>query len=98
MSHPCGGHHQDDNMLTHTFSCSTTGTNVFPPSDKPYYRTGLWVCAAACLAIVALSISLSLWIIRENKQLDREEAQAAEGNDKDSVEGQVQQRQHRCVW
>ena len=53
------------------------GTNVFPDSQKPFYRQGMWISAAFCLLITVLSISLSLILIRENRKIARAE-QAAE--------------------
>jgi hypothetical protein len=47
------------------------GTNMFPSSQAPLYRTGSWVCCAFALlsAAVALTQSLLLWL--ENRKLDR---------------------------
>ncbi|KAF7188738.1 putative transporter [Pseudocercospora fuligena] len=48
------------------------GTNVFPESEKPRYTKGLWISAAMCLMVAAVAVVLSLWIIHENRQLDKE--------------------------
>ncbi len=47
------------------------GTNVFPPSDAPYYRKGMWVSCASCLMVGFLSISFSLLLWRENRKMDK---------------------------
>lgn len=48
------------------------GTNVFPASEAPYYRKGMWISAAFCLFEAFLCVSLSLILIRENRQMERE--------------------------
>ncbi|RMZ91299.1 hypothetical protein DV736_g1452, partial [Chaetothyriales sp. CBS 134916] len=47
------------------------GTNVFPESEKPYFRKGMWISASFCLFIAFLSASLSLLLIYENRQMER---------------------------
>lgn len=59
------------------------GTNIFPESEKPLYRKGLWVSAAMCLMVAVLAVLLELWIGYEKRvmlkgenheeQLQREE-------------------------
>ncbi|KAJ5103883.1 hypothetical protein N7532_004412 [Penicillium argentinense] len=47
------------------------GTNMFPDSDAPSYRTGLWVCCAFALLSAAAASLLSFLLLRENKRRDR---------------------------
>jgi len=71
------------------------GTQIFPTTEKPYYRKGLWISAAMCLTVATLSVVLSLWIRWENRQIDREEAEAAaRGEDI----GANAEKRHRCMW
>ena len=49
------------------------GTNLFPDSDKPYYRKGMWISAASCLLVTLLSIILSIYLVRENRRLQKAE-------------------------
>jgi hypothetical protein len=48
------------------------GTNVFPPTEKPYYRKGMWTSASFCLFIALLSAMLSTILIWENRKMERE--------------------------
>jgi MFS family permease len=48
------------------------GTNVFPESEKPYYRKGMWISASFCLLIAVCSVALSCILIAENKKMERE--------------------------
>ena len=75
------------------------GTNVFPESDAPYYRTGTWISAAFCLLIVVTSICLSFWLIHENKKLAAEgvpEVEEMEDTSTADVDGR--QLRHRYIW
>ena len=45
---------------------------MFPDSEKPYYRKGMWIGAAFCLLVAVLSLSLSAWLIHENRKMDKE--------------------------
>jgi hypothetical protein len=47
------------------------GTRVYPASDSPYYRLGMWVCAAFMLFNGLLAFGLRCLLVWENKQLDR---------------------------
>jgi MFS family permease len=48
------------------------GTNIFPKSDKPYYRKGMWISCGACLLVV-VTASMQMGLLwRENKKRDRE--------------------------
>ncbi|KAF2167277.1 hypothetical protein M409DRAFT_66280 [Zasmidium cellare ATCC 36951] len=74
------------------------GTNVFPSSEKPYYRKGMWISAAMCLMVAVLAGVLSLWIIWENRKLDRENVVEEEfDTDVGEEQGQRETR-HRLVW
>lgn len=57
------------------------GTNVFPASEKPYYRKGMWISCAFCLLVAFLSLTLSLILVRENKKLERAGLVAAPENE-----------------
>ena len=46
------------------------GTRVYPATDAPYYRTGMWVCAAFMLFNGVLAIGLRTLLVWENKRLD----------------------------
>lgn len=48
------------------------GTNVFPESEAPYYRKGMWISASFCLLVAACSVALSLILIWENKKMEKE--------------------------
>lgn len=66
---------------------------------RRYYRTGTWICAAFCLLIVVLSISLSLWLIHENKKMAAEgvpEVEELEDTSADDVDGR--RLRHRYIW
>lgn len=47
------------------------GTNVFPSSQGPLYREGMWICCAFALlsGVTAMVLSFCLW--QENKKMDR---------------------------
>jgi len=47
------------------------GTRVYPANDSPYYRLGMWVCAAFMLFNSLLAFGLRCLLVWENKQLDR---------------------------
>ena len=49
------------------------GTNSFPDDEKPYFRKGMWISCAFCLLVFVLSGVLSLWLMRENRRLERQE-------------------------
>jgi hypothetical protein len=79
------------------------GTNVFPPSEKPLYRKGMWISAAMCLMVAVLAVGLSLWLRWENMKLDREGVPYPEEivDGDDDEEGREQRRsraQARHVW
>lgn len=75
------------------------GTNVFPEDEKPYYRKGMWISAAFCLFVAVLSCVLSLWLIYENKKLDKAQAEAESRGEKQDSPGQGTDLQsYRYVW
>ena len=49
------------------------GTNLFPDSEKPYYRKGMWISAAFCLLVTVLSLVLSICCIAMNRKLEKAE-------------------------
>ncbi|PMD14890.1 retrograde regulation protein 2 [Hyaloscypha hepaticicola] len=47
------------------------GTNIFPPTEAPYYRKGMWISCGACLLVFFLAGLQSFLLWRENKRRDR---------------------------
>lgn len=78
---------------------SILGTNVFPESQKPYYRQGMWISASFSLLVAVLSIVLSLWLIYENKKMDKEGVPEVEEFEDTSVARESgRHEKHRYVW
>lgn len=48
------------------------GTNIFPKSDAPYYRKGMWISCGACIMVFVLACLQSTLLWRANKKRDRE--------------------------
>ena len=48
------------------------GTNVFPATEAPFYRKGMWISAAMCLLVAVLSVLLTFILIWQNKKMERE--------------------------
>jgi len=72
---------------------------VFPESDGPLYRKGLWISAAFSLLVVVLSCVLSAWLIWENKKMDREGVpQVEEFEDTSVARADGQHEKHRYLW
>lgn len=46
------------------------GTNIFPPTDAPYYRKGMWISCGACLLVFVLATLQSFLLWKENKRRD----------------------------
>ena len=46
------------------------GTRLYPAQDSPYYRMGMWVCAAFMLFNGVLALALRTLLAWENKVLD----------------------------
>lgn len=57
------------------------GTRLYPSSEAPYYRKGMWVCAAFMLFNGFLAILLRTLLVWENKKLDREYGPMVRRND-----------------
>jgi len=58
-------------VLTTVGQCGPIlGTRVFPASEAPYYRTGMWICCGFCFFVFVLATTLSLLLRRENKRRD----------------------------
>ena len=75
------------------------GTNVFPTSEGPLYRKGMWISAAMCLMVAFLSGVLSCWLIWENRKMDREGVPEVEEFEQTSVQRESGRRErHRYVW
>jgi peptidoglycan/LPS O-acetylase OafA/YrhL len=56
------------------------GTNIFPKSDAPYYRKGMWISCGACLLVV-VTASMQMGLLhRANKKRD-----AKYGRDRETV-------------
>jgi hypothetical protein len=47
------------------------GTRVFPASQGPYYRPGMWICCGFCFLVFGLATTLSLLLKRENNRRDK---------------------------
>jgi MFS family permease len=47
------------------------GTNVFPKTDAPYYRKGMWISCGACLLVFVCAVLQSFILWRANKKRDR---------------------------
>ncbi|KAJ5042449.1 uncharacterized protein L3040_004997 [Drepanopeziza brunnea f. sp. 'multigermtubi'] len=46
------------------------GTRLYPSNEGPYYRKGVWICAAFMLLNGVLALSLRFLLVWENKKLD----------------------------
>ena len=46
------------------------GTNIFPKSDAPYYRKGMWISCGACFIVVVTSAMQMFLLHRANKKRD----------------------------
>lgn len=47
------------------------GTNIFPSTDKPYYRKGMWISCGACIVVFFLAGVQSIMLWRANRKRDR---------------------------
>ncbi|OAP61468.1 hypothetical protein AYL99_03671 [Fonsecaea erecta] len=47
------------------------GTNIFPKSDAPYYRKGMWISCGACLIVVVTSLMQTGLLIQANRKRDK---------------------------
>ncbi|RAL05050.1 MFS general substrate transporter [Aspergillus ibericus CBS 121593] len=75
-----GNTHATDSKRAGAFAILATGgqcgpilgTNIFPDSDKPYYRKGMWISCGACLVVVIMGCCQMVLLWRANRRLDRE--------------------------
>lgn len=47
------------------------GTNIFPKTDAPYYRQGMWISCGACLLVFFCAVLQAFILCRANKKRDR---------------------------
>lgn len=47
------------------------GTNIFPLSEEPYYRKGMWISCGACLLVVLFACMQMTILWRANKKRDK---------------------------
>jgi hypothetical protein len=57
-------------MTRNLLTSMCLGTNIFPPSDAPFYRKGMWISCGACLLVFFLSVLQTYLLWRENKRRD----------------------------
>ena len=76
------------------------GTNIFPEEEGPYYRKGMWISTAFCLLVAVLSVTLSSWLIKENKDMERAGLldDHDEGEIKDAPNAVSVVRKHKYIW
>ncbi|RMZ83300.1 hypothetical protein DV738_g1359, partial [Chaetothyriales sp. CBS 135597] len=74
------------------------GTNLFPKSEKPYYRKGMWISAGFCIFIAALSASLSLLLIYENREMERKGLIPRKGEELPECENGEEPQYFRNIW
>lgn len=46
------------------------GTRIYPATDSPYYRVGMWICAVFMVFNVVLALTLRTVLKWENRRLD----------------------------
>lgn len=77
------------------------GTNVFPDSENPYFRKGMWISAAMCLMCAGIAIVLSTILIAENKKMEREGLIPRKGEEKVEQDAADETRavpRYRYIW
>ena len=74
------------------------GTNVFPESEKPYYRKGMWISASFCLFIAFLSASLSYILIKENRKMEEQGLIPKKGEEKHGLGDRYEDEKFRYIW
>ncbi|KAK9450218.1 major facilitator superfamily domain-containing protein [Limtongia smithiae] len=47
------------------------GTQMFPSSDSPYYRKGMWVCFGCLAGVTVIALALRLYLQYLNRKLDK---------------------------
>ncbi|KAF2104521.1 retrograde regulation protein 2 [Rhizodiscina lignyota] len=55
------------------------GTNVFPTTDAPYYRKGMWVSCGGCLIVFVCGTIQSICLYLENRHLDKKYGKVEKG-------------------
>ncbi|SMQ48325.1 unnamed protein product [Zymoseptoria tritici ST99CH_3D7] len=76
------------------------GTEIFPPSEKPLYRKGMWISAGACLMVFTLAVILTFWLRWENAKMDRDGVPVPDPNDREddlSDEAEDRRARARCL-
>lgn len=63
------------------------GTRLYPSNEAPYYRKGMWVCAAFMLFNAFLAATLRMRLVWENKKLDEKYGTKIEGAGAEENEG-----------
>jgi len=82
-----------------TADLDAKGTQLFPATEKPYYRKGMWISAAFCLFVAALSAALSCWLIYENKKMAKEGVPEVEEFEDTSIAADSGTHfKHRYIW
>ncbi|CAN6632332.1 thiamine pathway transporter Thi73p [Trichomonascus vanleenenianus] len=63
------------------------GTRIFPASDAPHYRKGLWISFGFLCLVCALGLILRFYYIWENKKLDEKHgpAEGRRNNHEDAI-------------
>ena len=75
------------------------GTNIYPESEEPRFTKGLAISASFCFLIVVVSVTLSLWLIHENKKMDREGVPEVQEFEETSVSRPTgEHEKHRYIW
>jgi len=70
------------------------GTRLYPTNEGPYYKKGMWVCAAFMIFNAALALVLRTLLVWENKNLDRKygvvrkDAGGEQGEEEKNVTGE----------
>jgi len=62
------------------------GTNIFPASEAPYYRKGMWISFSFCLFVTFLCALLSIINILANRKIDKENAELDDGPENVPIE------------
>jgi dipeptide/tripeptide permease len=66
---------------------SLLGTRLYPGQDSPYYRMGMWVCAAFMLFNGFLAFALRSLLVRENKVLNEQYGAVPQADSSSNIEG-----------
>ena len=74
------------------------GTRLYPARDAPYYERGMAVMAGAMVGVAVLTVVLRVWLGRQNRRMDRDEAagdgvgERARGEEETSLVGPSRRR------